>query len=980
MRVRCGGGRAAICAAGWLALLGAGAAAEDAETGVNFEDAVRRFERVAREQLARGVLPGFSVAWVHEGRTVYRAGFGEADWEAGTPAAPDTVYRAGSISKLFNAVAAMQLVENGQLDLDAPVQDALPDFCIVVPFPDAGPITIRQLLCHRSGMIREAPVGGYLDPSEPTVAQTVASVASTVLVNPPNSRTRYSNVGPTIVGLAVEQKTGRPFEEYQARRVLEPLGMEGSAWRMNDALRPRLAKGRMRVARPDGSFVFETAPSFELGTIPAGNLYSTADDLAKFAAFLLSAGRERGPDPPILKRESMEAMVAPQLAGGAVGFGLGFSVNAYRGRKSISHSGAVYGFSSSLVALPNEQVAAVVLSNSDISMGPVRRLMEASLDLLLEATAGEAPEPDPPTVEPSAEELEQLVGEYESVSHWAQVWVENGAVRMNLSSQPLDLTPTEPLKFLAEGRVAAHEPVEFHRGKDGRIERFTMYGREHRRIDPASAPAAPAEWNDYVGAYGPRFIPLVVSIRHGRLYALVENEFDYRLTPINRAAFLLPSGMYDEEHVVFQRDASGRASSVLFANMELRRWEDEGAAGGGARSSLVSPDDAWTLWTAILAGTAGCIWLERTFSWAARIGGPVLLLGSAMLLSNLRVLPSSSPKVYDFVQGDLVQLALPLLLFRADVGRIVGSTGRLFLAFHLAALGTVAGAFAAAATLAPWTPSVDQVAGIMTASYIGGGINFFAVKASYGTSESVTNPLLVADNFIMAGMFAALMFGCTRPWLRRLYPHPHSQDAVDSRALAREHWKRKEISLLDLASSLAAAFVLVLAARTTAGLASGSLGAGPLAAIAGNVYVHVTGWSVAAATFGRDVLSRINGPEEIGSFLLYVFLFVIGLPANLYEVLVNAPVLFLFCLVMALVNLAATFGLGKLFRMNLEDLSLAVNATLGGPPSAAAMSIAMGWSRLVLPALLIGIWGYVIGTAIGLGVGEAVGRLWGSGG
>jgi uncharacterized membrane protein len=118
------------------------------------------------------------------------------------------------------------------------------------------------------------------------------------------------------------------------------------------------------------------------------------------------------------------------------------------------------------------------------------------------------------------------------------------------------------------------------------------------------------------------------------------------------------------------------------------------------------------------------------------------------------------------------------------------------------------------------------------------------------------------------------------------------------------------------------------------------------------------------------MLAKINGAEEFGAYLLYVFLFVIGLPADLWTVITGVPLLFVFCLAIAVANLAAAVILGKLFRLDIEHVALAVNASLGGPPSAAAMAISMGWSKLVLPALLTGIWGYTIGTAVGLAVGE----------
>jgi uncharacterized membrane protein len=153
-------------------------------------------------------------------------------------------------------------------------------------------------------------------------------------------------------------------------------------------------------------------------------------------------------------------------------------------------------------------------------------------------------------------------------------------------------------------------------------------------------------------------------------------------------------------------------------------------------------------------------------------------------------------------------------------------------------------------------------------------------------------------------------------------------------------------------------------------LAEGGLADSALAELASNKFVHITAWSTLVASLFHRLLARIQGAEEIGGYFLYVFLFVIGLPADLWTVFSQVPLMFVFCLIMAVANLLVTFVGGKLLRLNLEDLALSVNATLGGPASAAAMAISMGWSKLVLPAILVGIWGYAIGTAIGLAVGE----------
>lgn len=529
-----------------------------------------RYAQLVAIELQRQVLPGVSIAWIVDGQVVHTAGYGLADEATGRRATPETIYRAGSISKLFNAIAAMQLVEQGKFDLDAPIEKALPEFHIVNPFEKPSVITIRQLLCHRSGMIRESPVGGYLDPSGPSVAATVASVAPCVLVNPPNSKTRYSNVGPTIVGRAVEVQSGLPYAEHQQKHVLGPLGMKHSAWVMNDSLRPQLAKGRMRVARGDGTYTFEAAPEFELGTLPAGNLYTTAADLAKFAVFVM--GEKSGENAAgILKRESLEQMFVPQLTKEPTGFGLGFSVNKFRDHKTVQHMGAVYGFTTSIIVLPEARLGVVVLSNCDIAMAPVRRLAEAGLDVLLETVRKEFTPEGPRRFDVPAESLAEFAGEFESQSHWARLSVDGGRLVGDYSGQPISLSPTAELKFQADGRIFYRAAVEFERGGDGKIAGFSVAGQKFVRVDPAHVPQAPEAWQALVGSYGPRFIPLVVSVKHGHLYATVENEYDYRLMPVNRATFNISPGMYSDEQVVFQSDASGKVLSAIFANMTLGR-------------------------------------------------------------------------------------------------------------------------------------------------------------------------------------------------------------------------------------------------------------------------------------------------------------------------------------------------------------------------------------------------------------------------
>ncbi|WP_367874192.1 DUF819 domain-containing protein [Luteolibacter sp. Populi] len=390
-------------------------------------------------------------------------------------------------------------------------------------------------------------------------------------------------------------------------------------------------------------------------------------------------------------------------------------------------------------------------------------------------------------------------------------------------------------------------------------------------------------------------------------------------------------------------------------------------------AALIPEDQVWTLWALIVAGTAFSIWLEGRYRWAEKLSAPVVALLIAMLLSNTGIMPAKEIPAYDFIGAWLVPLALPLLLMQADMVKIAREAGRLMLAVLFASAGTIVGAFAAVAFLKDQgIPQIEHAAAIMTGSYIGGMVNFLAIENSTGATEELTSGLVVADNLVMAGFFLILLWMAGSKFFLKHYPHPHS--TADGHALEEEAEAPVLLTVNGLGAALAFAFVVVALAMGTSkliaglfpeGLAMGSA-LGLLKTIATNKYVMITSFSLLAATLAPRALVRLRGYERIGIFLLFLYLFSIGLPADLRTVISKTPALFGFCLIMAVGNVVFTMLLGKLFRLDLEELLLAINATLGGPPTAAAMAVSRGWKPLVLPGLLAGLWGYVIGTPLGL--------------
>ena len=394
--------------------------------------------------------------------------------------------------------------------------------------------------------------------------------------------------------------------------------------------------------------------------------------------------------------------------------------------------------------------------------------------------------------------------------------------------------------------------------------------------------------------------------------------------------------------------------------------------------SLIAADSVWLLLGCAAAGAAVSIWLEQTNRWAAKLSGPVVALLFGMALSNTRFLPTEAP-AYDMVDTYLVRIAIPLLIFRANILRILRETGPMFLCFHIATVGTVLGAFLAAFLFRGAFDRMPEVTGIMTGSYVGGGVNFVAIQKTYDVAPQLASSLMVADNFIMAGMFAVLLVIAGSRFFRRHFPHPHSLagDREDVTALAAKYWQRKEISLLDIARALAIAVAVAAVSVELTEMLKRHITSNIGRSIIANPFVLITILSVGITTTFHRFTEKIQGAEELGMYLLYLFFVVIGLRADLVQVVKSVPVLFLFCLVMAVVNVGFTLAAGKLLKQNLEELLLSCNATLGGPPTAAAMAISRGWSKLVVPGLLAGIWGYIIGTFVGILVAEALLKLFG---
>lgn len=405
-------------------------------------------------------------------------------------------------------------------------------------------------------------------------------------------------------------------------------------------------------------------------------------------------------------------------------------------------------------------------------------------------------------------------------------------------------------------------------------------------------------------------------------------------------------------------------------------------------TTLIQADDTMTLWGIIVIWAAASIYLEQKYEWAGKLSGAVLALIGAIALSNFKIIPVESP-VYDMVWGFVIPLAIPLLLFHVNFKKIWKESGRLLLIFLLSSIGTVAGTILAFFALRNHIPMIDQVGAMISATYTGGGVNFAAMAAKFEVPGEVVASTVVADNLMMAIYIIVLMMIPALNFFRKSYPTPHI-DAIEKdpelskgKTLAESYWKRQEISLKDIAMSMATAFVLVIAGFKLSAWLGSVIPSGEdvsflmnlMNGLFGDKYLILTTLTFAALAFFPRYFERLNGSQELGTFFIYLFFVVIGIPASIPLIIQNAPLLLVFVFIVVVVNMLTTLSFGKLFKFSLEETLLVSNANIGGPTTAAAMAIAKGWKNLIGPILVVGTIGYVIGNYIGTTLGLWFGTM-----
>lgn len=438
-----------------------------------------------QRQMADTQVPGVAFGVFHAGE-VQAAGLGVTNVDHPLPVTDTTLFQIGSITKTFTGTLAMRLVEEGKLDLDAPVRRYVQDFG-VMDADAAAQVTIRQLMTHLAGWQGDF----FLDTGsgDDALAKYVAAMTDLPQNTPPGQHWSYNNAGFTLLGYVIEQVTGRSYEEALKALVLEPLGMEHAFLEPAEVMTHRFVVGHHLT--PEGAGVLRPW-QLSRSTRPAGGLVTHVPDLLRYARFHL--GEATVAQSPVITPESIAAMQAAQVTVyGDEAWGLTWGLNQVDGVQTVAHGGGTYGQITQLVLVPSRGFAVTVLTNADTGGQVTRAVVEQALALFLGIQT-----PHPQAQELPAAELAQYAGRYASNMSEIELGVLAGRLIVQvvpkggfptIDTPPPPAPPPATLGVIAPDRLmvldgeTAEAKLDVIRRGDGAIGWLRAGGRLLRRLN-----------------------------------------------------------------------------------------------------------------------------------------------------------------------------------------------------------------------------------------------------------------------------------------------------------------------------------------------------------------------------------------------------------------------------------------------------------------------------------------------------------------
>ncbi len=369
--------------------------------------------------------------------------------------------------------------------------------------------------------------------------------------------------------------------------------------------------------------------------------------------------------------------------------------------------------------------------------------------------------------------------------------------------------------------------------------------------------------------------------------------------------------------------------------------------------SFISDQNILALGTVLIGLAWLGFWIDTT-ALGKKTSGVVWVIAAAMLLSNIKLIPFSSSS-YDFVGGTLVPLAIPLLLFKADLRKIFRESGPVMLTFAIASAATVAAAVVGY-YLFDLGEIGPKVAGVYTGGWIGGAVNFLAVSQAVEMTPTEFSVSIGASSMVSNIALLLLVAIPSIGWITRRLPiHVDNGTTAESDAEQKQHTSFK---LTHVSGAIALSFAICAVSSAISGWLSMSQY---------NI-LFITVLTIIIANLMPQTLQNIEGDFDLGMLFMYIFFAAVGAGTDVSFFFSAALLLFVYGMFIIIAHLLIVLLAAKVLKVDLAEAIVASAAALVGPAVTAAIATSRGWRSLVTPGIMCGIFGYVIGTFIGVSV------------
>ncbi|MCL4819563.1 MAG: beta-lactamase family protein [Vicinamibacteria bacterium] len=498
--------------------------------------------------------PGAAAIVVKDGKVLFRKAYGMANLELGVPLQPEMVFRLGSITKQFTAVAILMLAEEGRLSLSDPVEKFLPGY------PTHGHvITIEHLLTHSSGIQSYTGMPGWMEDrilADLKPLELIDGFKKEPMNFAPGEQFRYNNSAYVMLGAIIEKASGKSYEAFVQERIFGPLAMKGAHYGSNGPL----IKGRVAGYSEHEGAVVNARYLSMTQPYSAGSLAASVDDLAAWDGALYSE--------KLLKQASLAKAWTPYATkdGKPTRYGYGWEIAELRGRRAIEHGGGIFGFSTHATRLPDDKVYVAVLANSDSP-----RTSPALVARKLAAIAVGDPFPEPVVVTLAPEVLRRHVGVYRIDGEATRtITVEGDKLYSQRSGGArLEILPTSETAFFYLGSLSR---LEFEVDAAGRTTAMLFFAddaREPQRCERIADAAAervvakvdPSLYDLYAGRYelAPNFV-LTVTREGDRLMTQATGQAKVEVFPAAETEFFLK---VVDAQITFLRGSDGQVDRLI---------------------------------------------------------------------------------------------------------------------------------------------------------------------------------------------------------------------------------------------------------------------------------------------------------------------------------------------------------------------------------------------------------------------------------